>query len=143
MDDEHPRRALTATSLTHSQISGFNGILVGAPQTITVTAYDINGNRKYYGGDSFYLRIENTCTIKSDDVRCATASSHSNIPGLPIDVTMSDRNDGTYTYTVTLQGSGSATASVSVLTQGAVYTEYWQNFDMSGSPHFTYYESTI
>ena len=143
LDGENLRRALGPTSLSYYSISGIDSFFMNVPQTITVTAYEQNGARKYYGGDSFKLRIENTCSISSTNVRCIPSSSHSNIPGLPYEVIMSNRGDGTYYTSVSLAGAGSVTVSVSVLTNGGIYTEYFHNTYASGTPAYTYISPTI
>ena len=143
MGEEHPKRALGPTSTTYYSVTGLDSFFKQVTQTVTVTAYEQNGSRKYYGGDTFKLRIENTCYIDSTNVRCIPSGSHSNVPGLPYEVTMTNRGDGTYTTSFYLQGSGSVSVSISVLTNGGLYTEYWHNTSSSGTPAYTYISPTI
>ena len=57
---------------------------------------------------------------------------------------MTDHGDGTYSHTFTIdQGYGTITASVSVLTEGAVYSEYWQNQSFSGPALYSWFEPNI
>ena len=135
--------ALGAISNDYSQISGLTGAREYVPQTVTLTAYDTDNNRINTGGESVNLRVEQLCTISSTDVRCALSGSNDNVPGLPIDVTMTDAGNGQYSYTFTLSGSGNVSISVTVLSPGAIYAEYWTNTAYSGTAGYTRYETTI
>jgi hypothetical protein len=56
---------------------------------------------------------------------------------------MNDNGDGTYTADYTVSSSGLVTVSVELLTQGGLYTEYFNNMDLSGVPVLTQIEPGI
>lgn len=83
------------------------------PNRITVQAVGTDGVARTAGGDTFQLKIEQQCTISSN-ICCVTSPTQDNVPGLPIDATMTDNGDGTYSHTYTVTGGGgTVTASVS------------------------------
>lgn len=113
------------------------------PSTVSVQAYGTDGIARTTGGETFYLKIEQLCTV-SGSTCCTLSAFQDSVPGLPIEVTMQDNGDGTYEHTYLITGGGGTiTLSISVLTEGGAYAEYYTNSSLSGSPSYCFAEGPI
>ena len=89
----------------------------GVATSVTVQAYDVYGSKQIFGRDSLILRIENLCSISSATALCHEDSNSAGIPGLPLVISMTDNDDGTYFAEYTVSGGG-GDISLSVTLQG-------------------------
>ena len=112
-------------------------------QTVTVRAYGTDNVARTYGGENFYILIEQYCTISSN-ICCSLSGSQDNVPGLPIEVQMSDHGDGYYSHTFTITGGGGTTSvSVTTAVEGGAFAEYYTNTSRSGTPYTCYIEGMV
>ena len=129
------KRALTLTDASNSVVSG-DGIANIEPfknYTVTVTAKDLASANVGTGGDSFYVRISNECTITSQ-TEWKTVVGAANTMSSQFEALMTYNGDGTYTYNYTLSVLGKVSIWVILRNTGIVKGDFYTNYSQLGSP---------
>jgi len=126
-------QAATSASLSVMTVSGLAGTYRGETNSVQVQAFNVNGVASTSGGDVFFLRVENFCTVTVNH-RCDLSPDSANLSELPILTQMTDLGDGTYTSTYVITEYGPVTVSVELMNVGGLYAEYFNNNSLTGVP---------
>lgn len=112
------------------------------PASVTITAYEENGDPKTSGGDLFFLHVEDLCYV-TDNYRCDLSYENDKLPEVPIFTPFTDNGDGTYESEYVIQTAGTITVSAVLARQGGLYAEYFNNAFLDGVPAISRVESVL
>ena len=142
--DSNTKRVLTSTSASVSSVTG-SGITTIEPYknyTVTVTAKDSGGVLIGTGGDSFYVRISNECTISSQ-VDWTVVGGAASTMSSPFEALMTYNGDGTYSYNYTLSVTGKISLWVILRNTGIIYGSFYTNTGLAGAAAASNISTTI